>query len=95
MVALGACLVWENQWVVWAAVLVTSFLLVSRIKFVHFGRVILRRIPRTFVVFMGFVAVFLIAYLIKARDSGMLGALLLTCFSIYLITNSRITLIKG
>jgi CDP-diacylglycerol--serine O-phosphatidyltransferase len=95
MVALGACLVWENQWVVWAAVLVTSFLLVSRIKFVHFGRVILRRIPRTFVVFMGFMTVFLIAYLIKARDSGMLGALLLTCFSIYLITNSRITLIKG
>ncbi len=94
MVALGACLVWDNQWVIWATVLVTSFLLVSRIKFVHFGRVILRRTPRTFVVFMGFVAVFLIAYLIKARDSGMLGALLLTCFSIYLITNSRITLIK-
>ena len=95
MVALGACLVWDNQWVVWATVVVTSFLLVSRIKFVHFGRVILRRIPRTFVVLMGFVTVFLIAYLIKARDSGMLGALLLTCFSIYIITNSRITLIKG
>ena len=95
MVALGACLVWDNQWVVWATVLVTSFLLVSRIKFVHFGRVILRRTPRTFVVFMGFVAVFLIAYLIKARDSSMLGVLLLTCFSIYIITNSRITLIKG
>ncbi|HHF52466.1 MAG TPA: phosphatidylserine synthase, partial [Candidatus Aminicenantes bacterium] len=94
MVVLGACLFWENFWIIWAVILLTSFLLVSHIRFVHFGRVILRRIPRTFIVIFGFVIVFIIAYLIKARDSGMLGALLLICFLIYLITSRKITMMK-
>ncbi len=89
MVALGACLFWENLYIIWAVTLYTSFLLVSHIRFVHFGRVVLRRIPRTFIIILGFIIVFIIAYLLKARDSGMLGALLLLCFFIYLITSSR------
>ena len=95
MVVLGACLFWENFWIIWAVILFTSYLLVSHIRFVHFGRVILRHIPRTFIVILGFVIVFIIAYLIKARDSGMLGALLLICFLIYLITSRKITMMKA
>ena len=37
----------------------------------------------------GFVVVFIIAYLIKARDSEMLGALLMICFVGYLIASSH------
>ena len=94
MVVLGACLFWENFWIIWAVILLTSYLLVSHIRFVHFGRVILKQIPRTFIIIFGFIIVFIIAYLIKARDSGMLGALLLICFLIYLITSRRITMMK-
>jgi CDP-diacylglycerol--serine O-phosphatidyltransferase len=95
MVALGVCLLLENQWIIWGAILLTSFFLVSHVRFVHFGKVILKRIPRTFTVLMGFAIVFMIAYFTKARDSQMLGALLLTCFSIYIITSGRITMARG
>ena len=87
MVALGACLFWENVWIVWAVVGLTAYLLVSDIRFVHFGRVILRHLPRIFVVIFGFIIVFTISFLIKARDPQMLGALLLVAFLIYVVVN--------
>jgi CDP-diacylglycerol--serine O-phosphatidyltransferase len=92
MVALGACLFWNNLWIIGAVILLTSYLLVSHIRFVHFGRVILRRFSRTFIVVFGFIVVLTIAYLIKAKDSELLGAALLTCFLIYVITSSRIAI---
>ncbi len=95
MVALGTCLFWENLWMIWAVILLISYLLVSHIRFVHFGRVILRRVPRVFIVIFGFIVVFIIAYLIKARDPEMLGALLLMSFLIYLITSSKMIIRKG
>jgi CDP-diacylglycerol--serine O-phosphatidyltransferase len=94
MVALGACLFWNNLWIIGAVILSTAYLLVSHIRFVHFGRVILRRFSRTYIVIFGFIVVFTIAYLIKARDSELLGAALLTCFLIYVITSSKIIIRK-
>jgi CDP-diacylglycerol--serine O-phosphatidyltransferase len=95
MIALGACLYWTNLWFIYASVLLASCLLVSHIRFVHFGRVILKRLPRTAIVIFGFVVVFIIAYLIKARDSEILGALLLMCFLIYAITSTRMLIEKA
>lgn len=91
MVVLGACLFWKTAWIPWGIVLITSFLLVSHIRFVHFGRVLLRRIPRSVIVIFGFMVVFVIAYLIKARDPEMLGAILLLCFLIYALTGNSKT----
>ena len=91
MVALGACLFWKNPWITWAVIMLTSLLLVSHIRFVHFGRVILRRIPRAVMVIFGFVIVFIIAYLIKAKNPQMLGAILILSFLIYVMTsNSKV-----
>lgn len=84
---LGACLFCIRPWAVMLIICLTAFLLVSHVRFVHFGRVILTRLPRTLKVMFGFVIVFIIAYLIKARDSQMLGALLMICFVAYLITS--------
>jgi CDP-diacylglycerol--serine O-phosphatidyltransferase len=95
IVALGACLFWTNLWMIWAVILLISYLLVSHIRFVHFGRVILRRVPRSFVVIFGFIIVFIIAYLIKTRDPETLGALLLISFLTYLITSSKMIITKG
>jgi len=85
MVSLGACLFWDNLWIVWAVTLLTSFLLVSDMRFVHFGRVILGHFPRIFVVIFGFVIVFTISFIIKVRDPKMLGALLLIASLVYAI----------
>ena len=90
MVTLGACLFWTNLLISWGVILLTCYLLVSHIRFVHFGRVILRGIPRTFIVLFGFVVVFIIAYLLKARNPEMLGALLLISFLVYVLTGSKL-----
>jgi CDP-diacylglycerol--serine O-phosphatidyltransferase len=90
VIALGACLFWENLWIIWTIVLLTSYLLVSHIRFVHFGRVILQRLPRVLIVIFGFLVVFIMAYLIKARDSQILGALLILCFLFYVIASRRV-----
>ena len=89
MVTLGVCLFLNNSWMIWTIVLLTASLLVSHIRFVHFGRVILRRLPRAFIVIFGFIIVLIIAYLIKARDSEMLGALLLIGFLVYVFTSAK------
>jgi CDP-diacylglycerol--serine O-phosphatidyltransferase len=87
LVALGACLFWQNVWVSSAVILFTSFLLVSHVRFVHF-RNMLRHVPRNLVVMFGFVVVFIIGYLIKVRDSQMLGAALLAAFLLYALTSN-------
>ena len=90
MVVLGACLFWQNAWLSLSVVLLTALLMVSHIRFVHFGRVILRRIPRTVIVIFGFLVVFVTAYLIKIRNPETLGAILLVSFLIYvLLGNSK------
>jgi len=90
MVSLGACLFWDNVWIVWTVIILTSYLLVSDIRFVHFGRVILRHFPRIFIVIFGFVIVFTISFLIKVKDPKMLGAILLIAFLIYVITSRNL-----
>ena len=94
MAALGACLLCINQWSTLLIVLITIFLLVSHLRFVHFGRVILKTFPRTLIVMLGFVVVFLTAYLIKARDSEMLGWVLLFCFMVYVATSIGMLLMR-
>lgn len=94
MVALGACLFWQKVWISWIVILITAYLLVSHIRFVHFGRVILRQIPRTLIVVFGFFIVFVIAYLIKSRNPEMLGALLLISFLVYVLTGNAKTAAK-
>ena len=90
IVALGVCLFWENSWISWLGMLITSYLLVSHIRFVHFGRVMLRRIPRAFIVIFGFVVVLIITYFIKVNDRELLGAVLLVSFLVYVLTGNKI-----
>lgn len=89
MVVLGACLFWQQVWITWGVVLAVSFLLVSHVRFVHFGRVLLRRTSRTLKVVIGFLIVFVIAYLLKARNPEMLGAILLVSFLIYAVIGNQ------
>ncbi|MBN1846961.1 MAG: CDP-alcohol phosphatidyltransferase family protein [Deltaproteobacteria bacterium] len=90
IMAMGAALFWENLWISRIVILFCSFLLISHIRFVHFGRVVLREIPRTFIVLLGFIIVFIIAYMIKVKDAEILGALLLMSFLVYAFISSRL-----
>ncbi len=83
LVALGAMLFWRDTWVSWVVICLTSYLLVSHIRFVHFGRVILPLMPRSLVILLGFFVLLIAAYLIKVRNPQMLGGALLGLFVVY------------
>jgi CDP-diacylglycerol--serine O-phosphatidyltransferase len=82
LVALGACLFWQNFWISALVIIVTACLLVSHVRFIHF-RSVIRHVSRNIVVMFGFTVVFVIGYLIKARNPKMLGAALLITFLLY------------
>ncbi len=88
LVALGACLLLGYVWTSWVIICFTSYLLVSHIRFVHFGRMILPLIPRPVVITMGFIVLFVAAYLIKAKNTEMLGGVLLAVFLIYVLAGN-------
>jgi CDP-diacylglycerol---serine O-phosphatidyltransferase len=92
MVALGACLFWDNLWITSVVVLFACLLLVSHIRFIHFGRMIISRLPRIVIIIGGFIIIFILAYIIKFNSSKLLGAFLLLAFSAYLIMNNRMIL---
>ena len=89
LVALGTILFWRDLWISWVVISVTSFLLVSHVRFVHFGRVILPLMPRSLVILLGFLVLLIAAYLIKVRDPRMLGGALLGVFAVYALAGNH------
>jgi CDP-diacylglycerol--serine O-phosphatidyltransferase len=90
MVVLGASLFWEDLWIISSVVALTCLLLASHVKFIHFGRIIISRLPRIAVIIVGFIIVFILAYIIKFNSGKLLGAFLLISFAIYLAINIKI-----
>ncbi|MFO7785865.1 MAG: CDP-alcohol phosphatidyltransferase family protein [Thermodesulfobacteriota bacterium] len=89
LVALGTILFWKDLWISWIMIFLTSFLLVSHIRFVHFGRVILPLIPRNVVILLGVLVLLIAAYLIKVRNPQMLGGTLLGLFLLYALAGNH------
>ncbi len=88
LVALGTILFWKDLWLAWVVIFLTSFLLVSHIRFVHFGRVILPLIPRNIVILLGVLVLLIAAYLLKVRNPQFLGGALLGIFLLYGLTGN-------
>ncbi len=89
LVVLGMCLFLENLWITHIVILCVCFMLVSHFRFVHFGRIIIAKLPRLAVIILGFLIIFILAYVIKFKSAEILGAFLLISFLIYLATNMK------
>ena len=89
LVALGTILFWKDLWVSWIVITITALLLISHVRFVHFGRVILPLMPRSLVILLGFLVLLIAAYLIKVRDPRMLGGVLLGIFIVYAVAGNH------
>jgi CDP-diacylglycerol--serine O-phosphatidyltransferase len=90
MVVLGACLFWQKLWIISIVIVILCILLVSHIRFIHFGRIVIPNLPRIVVIIGGFIIFFLLAYIIKFNSAKLLGTFLLIAFLIYIIINSKI-----
>ena len=90
-IILGACLVLRDYFIFGFIVAATSFLAVSKFHFTHFGRVIIKEIPRPILVISGAIIFIVVAYIIKYKSPEILGWFLLFGSFSYIILGGTIT----
>jgi len=84
LVVLGAALVAEPM-VLWVFTALSVGLMVSHIRFAHFGRVILNQIPRPLFFLASAAIVVIISFVFKTKNIEMFGYLILASVLLYMI----------
>jgi CDP-diacylglycerol--serine O-phosphatidyltransferase len=88
LVVLGAALVVPSQYL-WLVALLSVGLMVSTVRFAHFGRVILREIPKPLFFVTCAAMVLIISYILKTRNVEMFGSLILFTVLAYMVAGRR------
>ena len=88
LVVLGAALVVPPQYL-WLVALLSVGLMVSTVRFAHFGRVILREIPKPLFFVTCAAMVLIISYILKTRNVEMFGSLILFTVLAYMVAGRR------
>jgi CDP-diacylglycerol--serine O-phosphatidyltransferase len=85
MIVLGASLV-ANQGILWVITGISIFLMASHIRFAHFGRVILKQIPRPLFFVISAAIIVTISLIFKTKSVQMFGYLILGAIIVYMVT---------
>ena len=85
LIVLGASLVF-GPGLLWLFTAVSTALMVSEIRFAHFGRVILKKIPKPIFFLISAATIVVIAYILKTKSAQMFGYLILASVIIYMVT---------
>ncbi len=85
IIVFGACLFWQNFYILSAFVIASSLFMISKIKFSHFGKIILKQTPKAVIVIFGACIAITVSYLIKSRKPELLGLVLLITSGVYVI----------
>lgn len=88
LIVLGGALVLPPT-LISAAALVSTGLMISHIRFAHFGRIILKQIPRPIFFMISAAIVVTIAYLLKTKSAEMFGILILGSVTLYMIAGRK------
>ena len=84
LIVLGASLV-ATPAILWVLTCVSVALMVSHIRFAHFGRVILRQIPKPVFFVISAAIIVTISFIFKTRSVQMFGYLILGSIMIYMV----------
>jgi CDP-diacylglycerol--serine O-phosphatidyltransferase len=84
LVVLGAALVFPPN-LLWVTAILSVGLMVSHIRFAHFGRVILKQIPRPLFYLASATVIVTIAFILKTKSVQMFGYLILVSVVIYML----------
>ncbi|MEH0020968.1 MAG: CDP-alcohol phosphatidyltransferase family protein [Desulfobacter sp.] len=84
LIVLGASLV-SHPVVLWLFTGISTVLMVSHIRFAHFGRVILKEIPKPVFFLVSASIIVALAFLFKTKNVQMFGYLILSSVSLYLV----------
>ncbi len=69
--------------------LLSSLLMISHLRFAHFGRVILKQLPKPFFFTLSAGLVVVIAFLVKTKSANLFGVLILTFALLYMIMGRK------
>ncbi|WP_035240428.1 CDP-alcohol phosphatidyltransferase family protein [Desulfobacter vibrioformis] len=83
LIVLGASLV-SGPMLLWAFTAISTALMVSHIRFAHFGRVILKQIPKPIFFLISAATIVVFAYILKTKNIQMFGYLILASVGFYL-----------
>lgn len=88
LIVLGASLV-STQAVLWAMTGLSVCFMISHIRFAHFGRVILRKIPRPVFFVISAAIIILLAYIFKTKNVQMFGYVILGFVAAYMAVGRK------
>lgn len=88
LLVLGAALVLPAQFM-WAVVVITTFLMVSTIRFAHLGRVILKQVPKPLFFSISAAIIVIIAFVLKTRNVELFGYFILSSILLYLFIGRK------
>ena len=76
---------WLPLTLLWLAAALASFLMVSHIQFAHFGRILLKKVPRPVFFALAAAIIVILAFIFKTKSIGMFAALILVSVAVYMI----------
>lgn len=88
LMVLGASLV-AAPVILWTITSISVGLMVSQIRFAHFGRVILKKIPKPVFYMISASIIVVLAYIFKTKNVQMFGYLILGSVLVYIITGRK------
>ncbi len=88
LIVLGAALVVQPT-LLWVAATLSVGLMVSHVRFVHFGRVILRQTPKPIFFLVSSTIIITITFILKTKNSEMFGYLVLSSVILYMIVGRK------
>ena len=84
LIVLGASLV-SGPMLLWFFTGVSTALMISHIRFAHFGRVILKQIPKPIFFLISAATIVVLAYILKTQNAQIFGYLILASVVFYLV----------
>jgi CDP-diacylglycerol--serine O-phosphatidyltransferase len=88
LIVLGAALVVPANYL-WIVAIFSVGMMVSHVRFAHFGRVILKQIPKPLFFLASAAIILAIAFIIKTRNVQMFGFLILSAVLLYMIAGRK------
>ena len=88
LIVLGASLI-ATPPILWSLTLVSVGLMVSSIRFAHFGRVILKKIPKQLFFMISAAIIVTLAFIFKTKNVQMFGYMILGAVIVYMLAGRR------
>jgi len=90
LIVLGASLI-ATPGVLWVLTTFSVFLMVSHIRFAHFGRVILKKIPKPVFFLISAAVTIALSFIFKTKNVQIFGYLILTSVFVYIVAGRKWT----